>query len=202
MSYTLELLYDLLLKPRQTFENIRETAELTHAAVILLLCNILNALALFSANYAVSIKIMFLVMIIIYTLLNWTITVGVMHGMAHLVGGQGSYKQMLKLSGFISFITLFMVPCYMLDLFMPTLAAIFFCIVGIGLFFWSIWLNILALSVNYNLSMLRAFFAYILPLLILIGILAIIIIGLISVQSEVFDYLGDFENQWENAVQI
>lgn len=202
VDHSLELLYDLVVKPRQTLECIKETASLGHAALILLLCSILNSLGLFSGDISIFLKSFLLLLFVIYTLANWVITVGILHGMAHLVGGHGSYKDMLKLAGFSSFITLFMVPCYLIDLFSPDLGALLFCVVGVLLFLWSVLLSILSISINYGLSVFRAALAYSLPLAFLAAVVLVIFFFCLSLFGEIIHSVGGMDNILENAVRL
>jgi len=175
MSSILEILYDMLARPKEAFQVIASYGKLSKAFQIVLFSTVLSSLAAYANVFEGSFKGAMLLAQIVCSILMWGISVAVWHLLAELLGGRGSVKTLLTAIGFTYFLQLLIVPIYLIASFLPAVGFLLIMIATLVFAVWSIVLGILAICEVYQLSGGKATLVYFLPLLIFMGIFIVMI---------------------------
>lgn len=175
MNSILEMLYDMLARPKEAFQVISEHGKLSKACQIVLFSTVISSLAAYANVFEGNFKGAMLLAQIVSSVLMWGLSVAVWHLLAELLGGRGSVKTLLTTIGFTYFLQLLIVPVYLIASFLPTFGFLLIMIATLAFAVWSIVLGILAIREVYQLSGGKATLVYFLPLLIFMGIFIVMI---------------------------
>lgn len=174
MSYVLELLYDMLVKPKAAFKVIVWEEKVAKACQIVLFSTVFSSLAASAGIFEGTFKGIILLAQIVCSVLTWGICAAVWHLLAELLGGQGSVKKLLTAIGFTYFLQLLIIPIYLIASFLPTFGFLIILLATLIITVWSVVLGILAIREVYQFSGGRASFVYFLPVLVM-GALVLIL---------------------------
>lgn len=176
MGILLENIYDLLVQPKTALRKIICLGTLGQALQILIFSVALTCLGMYAGAVEGSGKLLIIFIQLIVSVVFWGVGSAVWHLLAELVGGIGSAKNLLIAMGFIYFLQILVLPFYLLAEFAADTGVVLLMLASVAIAIWSISLQVIAISVNYNISTARAALVWFLPLLIFLGL--IIVIGI------------------------
>lgn len=192
MGNTLELLYDLITKPKEALQQIHQTGSLRRAAEIVVLSTMCSSLIACSQVGIGGGKSLLLLMQIIGTLLVWAIAAAIWHIIAEMLGGQGKVKRLLTTTGFIYFLQILVVPFYLISAILPAGGFFLIMLSGFIIFVWTCVLNIFAIAEVYQLSGGKAVLIYLMPWIVFI---MITIVLMFAIGGVIMSTAGEIMNE-------
>lgn len=181
-----DVLYDLLFQPGLAMRNIGEQKRVGQAWGVALTSIIIPvwALALSSKDNTVVTAIhMLLGFKVVVSLFMWMTAAASWHLIAEFLGGRGTGIGLFTALGFAYLPCIFIIPLWAIITVMPPSSKTLLMTIAIlGILFWSLLLDVLAIREVHQLSTAKAVLTMIMPI-ILIGVLAII--GFVFISSSI-----------------
>jgi hypothetical protein len=115
----------------------------------------------------------------VFTLLFVLVWAAVVHGMARLLKGVGTFAGTFTGVSFAYLVTVFAVPFQLLPLVLGQGASVLTGLVGFGVFVWSLVLDVIAVRECHRLSTGRAIAAVLVPIAVLIGLGVLLVVLLV-----------------------
>lgn len=184
MGTILEDIYDVLFQPRAALARIANQAKLSSALVVFLVCVFVPMWAIcLGMQVAGSPTSVGFIMVVqaIGSVAVWLIGTAVWHLCAELFGGRGSAVGLLTALGFAHFPRIFIVPLWVLATWLPAaISPLFLGGAGVVIAFWTISLEVLAISGAYEISRTKAVLVLLTPVLFM-AIAAVILVFMAGV---------------------
>ena len=196
MSNIIKEIGGIIISPRATLEAISKKEDISGAFIVVLIASILSGISgilldrpmskmmteLLGIEIPPSEPISLLItfaLIIIFSLITWVIVAGIFRLIASVFGGEGSYKKIIQLYGYVYAIIFVLSPLQTIILMiafpiMPIhgIMAIMgiFGLIGI---IWNLIISTFAISIAENISIIKAFFVLLISYIIFIILLVV-----------------------------
>lgn len=170
MGQILELIYDVLFKPRQAFLRIKEEPKPWQSVWIVVVNSLLVGIAVSAGQEAFSSGLKALIgnLQLIGNLMSWMIMTAIWHLIAELSGGKGEAKALLTSIGYTYFLQMLLLPVYLIASFLSyETATTLLIICGIAVLVWGVVLEVIAIQTIYEVSGAKAFLIFLLPVIAL-----------------------------------
>lgn len=178
MGTILDDIYDVLFHPRTALGRIAAERKVAAALIVFLASVFIPMWAInLGLQAAGSTGSLSLIMVFqaFVSLLAWLAGTAVWHLCAELLGGRGSAVSLLTAFGFAHFPRIFIVPLWVLATLLPDPVVPFFMVLtGLAVALWTLYLEVLAISVVHEISRAKAVLVFLTPLLVLIASAVII----------------------------
>jgi hypothetical protein len=170
ISTIIKEIWGIIVSPRKTLDNISKKEYLLSALIIVLIATILQSISIIF-----QLKDFTTPLVII-----WVIRAGMFRLIARIFEGKGDYKKILQLYGytcaifFIYWLVFIIVAVTIFPIVPINVSLVITKILGLILIIWSIILSIFAISIAENLSLIKAFFVWLISSLLILGIAILI----------------------------
>jgi hypothetical protein len=180
MGSFIEIIYDVLFKPKAAMQYIAEKKLIWQAIAMFTIGMLVPVWAIYAGikgTTGVPVPGLLFIFHVVGSLVFWVLSAAILAFIAELAGGRGTPVGLFAALGFSHLPRVVVMPLWVIASLLPSgIQEICFGIIGILIVLWTLSLNVAALQGAYGLSGVKAVLVLMAPLLAIIGTVAAIII--------------------------
>ncbi len=180
MGSFIEIIYDVLFKPKAAMQYIAEKKLAGQAVIMFVIGMLVPVWAVYTGvkgTAGLPALSIFFIFHVIGSFTFWVLSASVLAFIAELAGGRGTPVGLFSALGFSHLPRVIVMPLWVIASLMPAgIQQVCFGIIGVLIVMWTLTLHITALQGAYELSGAKAVLVLLAPLLVSIAVVAVIII--------------------------
>ncbi|QDR83325.1 YIP1 family protein [Sporomusa termitida] len=180
MGSFIEIIYDVLFKPKAAMQYIAEKKLAGQAVIMFIIGMLVPVWAVYTGvkDTAGLPALGFLFILqVIGSFTFWVLSASILAFIAELAGGRGTPVGLFSALGFSHLPRVIVMPLWVIASLLPAgIQEICFGIIGVLILFWTLILHVAALQGAYELSGVQAVLVLLMPLLVSMAVAAVIII--------------------------
>lgn len=166
----LENIYDVLRSPRAAFVRIAEQENLKKAALLQICIMMINLLVdKNGTGISIGEQVLYLILGIPFIIFFWCLSAGIIHGIARLLGGCGTWKKQLIVISYSMVPEILFVPFQIMVLWLDGATEIIALLTATSCI-WCLIFSVYAVKVVQKLSTIRAVLVVFMPSIVAVGI--------------------------------